>query len=555
MRGLTLPLVLLTALTFLVGLGRGPVSDADEAFYAESAREMVESGDFITPYYNYEPRFQKPILFYWLAAATYLVTGPGEAPARLWAALAGIGLVLITTACARRWFDDGVALLSGAIVATSYGYYALARMALPDLPLTCLITLAIWAGWMVTLERDRHRDRWVLVSALAMALAFLTKGPIGLLIPALVVAPVVMIERRTLNLTLRDCLVGAAVFAAIALPWYLVMWVRHGTPYLEGFFLGDNLERFATDRFNDPRPWWFYLPVLLGGLLPWTPLALVWAGPVWRFVTRRRDIETVDLRLILWALLPLLLYSVSVGKQPRYVLPVLPPVAILLASSVLERTRDWRSLDGARVRVRRSPTVALGALGAGGLLVVLAGLLWRASPLLINVHEVYTVAASLVIGLAGTAVVMVGLSGSWRQTPVALTLAAALTFPALQYGALSASGEGTVEQVARVVASARLKNEPVGTHHVFVRNLVFYARAPTVDLITDEQFTNFLSQETPVIAVATGGAVARFEQAEGRTLRRLAEVPYFNEAGIRLRTLIWPDPSRDIDRVLVVTNR
>lgn len=555
MRGLTFPLVLLAALTFLVGLGRGPVSDADEAFYAESAREMVESGDFVTPTYNYEPRFQKPILYYWLTAGTYLAAGPGEATARLWAALAGLGLVLITATCARRWFDDGTALLAGAIVATSFGYYAVARMALPDLPLTFFITLAIWAGWVATLEQERHRTRWVLLSAVAMALAFLTKGPVGVLIPVLVVLPVVLMERRGLNVSGRDLVLGAALFVVVALPWYVVMWLRHGTPYLEGFFLGDNLERFATDRFNEPRPWWFYGPVLLGGLLPWTPMVLVWAGPLWRFVTRRRDIGTVDLRLLLWALLPLIFYSVSVGKQPRYILPVLPPLAMLLASSVLERTRDWRSLDGARVRVRRSPTVALGAVGAGILLVLLAGLLWRASPLLINVYPVYTVAAALAIGLAGAAVMAVGLSASWRQAPVAITLAAAVTFPALQYGALSASGEGPVEQVARVVTASRTANEPVGTHHVFVRNLVFYAGVPTVDLITDEQFADFLQQEARVIAVATSGAVARFEQSQGRAVRRLAEVPYFNEAGIRLRTLLWPDPVNDIDRVLVVTNR
>jgi 4-amino-4-deoxy-L-arabinose transferase-like glycosyltransferase len=168
-RGLTLPLVLLASLTFLVGLGRGAITDADEAFYAESAREMVQSGDFVTPFYNYEPRFQKPVFYYWLTAATFTATGgPGEAGARLWAALSGVGLVLVTAACARRWFDDGVALLSGAIVATSFGYYSIGRMALPDLPLTFFITLAIWTGWMAMLENDRHHTRWVLLSAAAL---------------------------------------------------------------------------------------------------------------------------------------------------------------------------------------------------------------------------------------------------------------------------------------------------------------------------------------------------------------------------------------------------
>jgi 4-amino-4-deoxy-L-arabinose transferase-like glycosyltransferase len=252
-----------------------------------------------------------------------------------------------------------VALLAGAIVATSFGYYAIARMALPDLPLTFFITLATWAGFVATLDGDRHQRRWVLLAAAAMAFGFLTKGPVGVVLPGLVVVPVVLMERRGLNLRGADVLPALVVFAAIALPWYTLMWLTHGNAYLEGFFLGDNLERFATDRFNDPRPWWFYGPVIMGGLLPWTPLALVWLNPIWRFLTRRKDIETLELRLVLWAALPVVFYSLSVGKQPRYILPVLPPLAILLAVSVLERTRDWRSLDGARVRIPvRAPSAS-----------------------------------------------------------------------------------------------------------------------------------------------------------------------------------------------------
>lgn len=556
MRGLTLPLLLLAALTFLVGLGRGAITDADEAFYAEAAREMVESGDWVTPFYNYETRFQKPILYYWLTAATYAITGgPGEAGARLWAALSGIGLVLVTAACARRWFDDGAALLAGAIAATSFGYFFIGRMALPDLPLTFFITLAIWAGWVATLEQVRQPRRWVLLSAAAMALGFLTKGPVGVVIPVLVLVPVVLMERRSLNLRLADIVAGAVLFVVLALPWYAAMWLRHGDAYLEGFFLGDNLERFATDRFNDPRPWWYYLPVMLGGLLPWTPLMLVWVHPVWRFLTRRKDIGTIDLRLLLWAALPLLFYSLSVGKQPRYILPVLPPLAILLSASILERTRDWRSLDGARVRLRRPLTIALGAFGAGGLLVLLAALLWRAQPLLINVAPSFTMAAAATIAVAGLAVVWTGVSGAWRQTPVVLALAAAVTFPALQYGALSGTGDDTVQQVARAVVSARTANEEVGTYDVFVRNLVFYTRFRTMDLIGDDQLSAFLGSPNRVLVVAPAEAVDRMERDLKIPLRRLAEFPYFNEAGIRLRTLLEPDLSRDITRVVLISNR
>ncbi len=353
----TLPLLLLAALTFFVGLGRGAITDADEAFYAESAHEMVASADWITPHYNFEYRFQKPVLYYWLSAATYAAVGESETAARWWAAMAGLGLVLITAACGRRWYDESAGLLAGAIVATNFGYFSIGRMALPDLPLTFFITLAIWASLMATLEQDRSPRRWVVLAALGLGLGFLTKGPVGLIIPALVIVPVLLIERRTLALSPGDIGLGLLVFFAVAMPWYVAMWVKHGNEYLQSFFVGDNFERFATDRFNDPRPWWFYLPVVAGGMLPWTPLALVWLGPLVQFLTRRRDIGTIDLRLLMWAILPLAFYTLSVGKQPRYILPVLPPLALLLAASITERTSEWRGLDGARSRPRRSTSV------------------------------------------------------------------------------------------------------------------------------------------------------------------------------------------------------
>src|SRR5688500_1495385 len=184
---------------------------------------MVASGDWLTPYYNYEPRFQKPVLYYWLTAATYLVFGPTEFGARLWSAMAGLGLVMVTAACGRRWYDESTGLLAGAIVATNFGYFTIARMALPDLPLTFCITLAIWAALVSTLESERSPRKFVLLAALGLGLGFLMKGPVGLIIPALVIVPLLAIERRSIALTPSDIVLGFLVMLGIALPWYLLM--------------------------------------------------------------------------------------------------------------------------------------------------------------------------------------------------------------------------------------------------------------------------------------------------------------------------------------------
>lgn len=555
MHRITLPLLLLAALTFFAGLGRGAITDSDEAFYAEASREMVASGDWITPYYNYETRFQKPILYYWLTSATYLVTGPSELGARWWAAMAGIGLVLITAAAGRRWYDETTGLLAGAIVASNFGYFYLGRMALPDLPLTFCITLAIWAALVSTLESERTPRQFVMLAAIGLGAGFLMKGPVGVIIPLLVIIPILMIERRSIALTPIDIVLGFIVMIAIAMPWYVVMWLRHGNEYLQSFFVGDNYERFATARFNDPRPWWFYVPVVAGGLLPWTPLALVWLGPLTQFIRRRRDVHAIDLRLLLWALLPLIFYSISVGKQPRYVLPVLPPLAILLASSIVERTQEWRGLDGARSLPRRALPVVVGSLLSGVFFVTLGVLLYRAQPLLINVRPIYTTTASWAVTLMGAWVILTAVMKHWRIAPLMIALAAVVSLSAIQYGALAGGGDDTVQQMARLVQQNRHGSEAVGTWGVFVRNLVFYSGIKTIDVIDDEQARNFLNQADRALMVAPASEIDRLEREHGVKVNRISELLYFNEAGIRIRTLLWPDRERDLTRVVLVSNR
>lgn len=555
MHRITLPLLLLAALTFFAGLGRGAITDSDEGFYAEAAREMVASNDWITPHYNYEYRWQKPVLYYWLSSATYLVTGSSEFGARFWAAMAGLGLVLVSAAAGRRWYDETTGLLAGAIVATNFGYFYMARMALPDLPLTFCITLATWAGMVSTLESERSPRTFVLLAAIGLGAGFLMKGPVGIVIPLLILVPILMIERRSIALTPSDLVIGFLLMVAIALPWYVVMWLKHGNEYLQSFFVGDNYERFATSRFNDPRPWWFYLPVVAGGLLPWTPFALVWLGPITQFLRRKRDVHAIDLRLLLWAILPLLFYSLSVGKQPRYVLPVLPPLAILLAASINERTQEFRGFEGVRSMPRRALPVVVGALLSGIFFVALAILLFRVQPLLINVQSMYPTVAAYAIATMGAIVILVAITSGWRAAPFMVALAAAVTLPAIQYGALSNGGDDTVQQMARLVQQHRVGDEPVGTWGVFVRNLVFYSGLKTTDVIGDDQAKNFLSQPARALMVAPATEIDRLEREHGVKLTRIAELSYFNEAGIRVRTLLWPEPDRDLTRVVLVANR
>lgn len=533
-----LALVLLSSLTFFLGLGRQAITDSDEAFYAESAREMVESGDWITPRFNYEDRWQKPILYYWLTAGTYLLTGPTEAAARWWSALSGVGLVLLTWAAARRITGrDDAAWLAGAMTATCYGSFAMARLALPDLPLALLTTLTIWTAL---------QERWLL-SGVAAGLGFLMKGPVALAVPVMVLLPIWWREHRRVPIPARTLVATVVVFALVGLPWYGVMTARHGVAYLESFFVADNLERFATDRFNEPRPIWFYLPILVGGLLPWSAYLLVPVRSVMAVVRRTRALTGEEWRLLLWAGMPLLFFTISVGKQPRYILPVLPPLSILLARAIARRVREPDA--GGRAALTAATWLTAGLLGA------LAVLLIRARPLFITVHPWLTVAGVGAIAASMIAFVWVAVSRRWHQLPPIGAACAAVVLLSVQFGALAGMRPEPVEQMAALLAQHRMAAEPVGAYQVLVRNLVFYTRSKQVELFDENGALDFLKRPERVLLVVRASDLPRLETVSGRKTQTLGEVRYLDTANVRLRTLISPLPQQDVERVLLVANK
>ena len=539
-------LLLLCSVTFLAGLGRPAIGDSDEAFYAEAAREMRERGDWLTPYYNYQTRFQKPVLYYWLIGVTYEVAGIGEAQARLWAALSGVGLALLTAVAGRRWRDPQTGLLAGAIVATSFGYFSIGRLSLPDLPLAFLVTLTVYAVLVGTLEDHRRATRWLALAGAAAGAAFLTKGPVGLVVAALAVLPAWWLERERLAITARGALTGLAVAALVGAPWYVAMYLAHGQAYLDSFFLGDNLERFATSRFNDPRPPWFYLPIVVGGMLPWTPLAAAAGPPVLLWLRRRAGVPLLVWRLSLWALMPLLFFTASIGKQPRYILPVLPPLALLLAMAIRRRLQTH---GGARDALLQVPAAIVAVL-----LATMALLLFRARPIIVMVPTVFVLAAIAAIAAAAVVAVVAALWPRSRVVPGAVAVAGALLLGGLQYG-LSPAGRDPVQDMAALVNRHRTRSETVGTYRVFVRNLIFYTGVRQTDLPFEHHVVDFLRQPAPVLCVIGADELAAIAGANGLTTRVLGEVTYFNASAVKLRTLINPDRERDLERVLLVTNR
>jgi 4-amino-4-deoxy-L-arabinose transferase len=247
----------------------------------------------------------------------------------------------------------------------------------------------------------------------------------------------------------------------------------------------------------------------------------------------------------LWAALPLLFFTISVGKQPRYILPVLPPLAMLLARSITTRITD----------PARGPALAAATWGTAALYVAIAVLLYRARPLFIGTNPTLTVLAIVLITLSAAMLAWIARARQWRRLPAVAAVSAALLLLSLQFGALVGTRPEPVERMAALVRENRHGNEPVGTYQAFVRNLVFYTRFKHVELYDEGVALTFLKSPERVLLVLRAADLPRLQAIAGVPVRPIAQLQYLNAAAVRLRTVLSPIPAQDFETILLVTNR
>lgn len=311
----------LVAALLLFRLGSVPLLGPDEPRYARVAVEMHRSRDFVTPTLQGRPWMEKPALYYWMAARAFDALGENEAAARLPAVLAALLLVGATAVAGARLYGGSAGLWAATILGTALLPFAYARAASMDMLVAALATAA--TGLLALRLLGIAGSLAVPAAGVCAGLATLAKGPIGLLIPGLVAVGFVVATRD--GRRLRTLLSPAALllFLLVAAPWYLLVYRAQGQAFVDVFFLDHNLRRFTSTIHNHPGAPWYYVPVLLAGLFPWTGLLVPAAVE-----TRVRDRR--DLFVLCWLALPLLFFSAAGSKLPGYILPCLPPLAILM---------------------------------------------------------------------------------------------------------------------------------------------------------------------------------------------------------------------------------
>ena len=403
-RGSGVVIVLVWLAVSALGLGTTSLWESDEPRFAEATRQMLLRGDVLTPYFNGEPRFEKPILFYWMQLPAFVVLSPTETAARLPAALAGLGCLLLTYAIGRRYFSSRAALSGTLVLATTFRFAVWTRMALTDMPVMFWI-LAVLYCFLSAIEDEPPRTRMAWMGWAAVGLGALTKGPV-IAIPLLILSVYIAWTRQPIAIARLHVWSGMLLAAAIALPWYAWMTWLHGRAFLD-FAIGHEVIArlgYSSIPFQSQgrSPLW-YPRIYLGDAAPWTLFILAAAAWAW---SQRKTFDAQTRRgvtiIVIWFVTVFLIFTPSRFKLPHYILPAYPAAA-LLTGLFLDRAFRLET-PGALWRV----PVVVTAFSA----VVLAGVL---ALLLHNGFDTPWIGAGMLlpcaIGAAGAAMLTLDLMG------------------------------------------------------------------------------------------------------------------------------------------------
>ncbi len=327
-KGSLLLLAVVVVLTIFLDLGNIPLLDPDEPVYAETAREMIKFGDYLSPRIYNEYWFDKPPMYYWLVAGSIHVFGEGEFAARFPAALMAFFTVIMLYCSVSNLFSEQAGLWSGLVLATSVQFVYLGKAAVTDTTLLFFLTGALLCYM--------HKKYWLMY--VCMALATLTKGPIGFVFPVAITFLHIVCTAQWRRILEMHCLRGLFLYFVIALPWYYFMYQVHGMEFINTFLGFHNLTRFTTPEHPNRVLWWYYLPVILLGIFPWTGL-LLQSLKSSVFDCRSEELSKM-LFVQIWWLFVLIFFTISQTKLVSYVLPMFPSLAIMIGWNIARMQKE-----------------------------------------------------------------------------------------------------------------------------------------------------------------------------------------------------------------------
>jgi 4-amino-4-deoxy-L-arabinose transferase-like glycosyltransferase len=479
-------IVALSLAICLFHLGSFGLWEPDEARYAEIAREMLQNGNLLVPHLNYVAYVEKPPLLYWLTTLSFWTFGVSEFAARLPVALSAITGILATYFFALRAFGRRHAILAAAILATTPLYALMAQVLTTDMTLTALVTIATFSLYL----HWHEGGRWCWIAYVAMGLAVMTKGPVGAALPILSMLIWLAWNRELRGAIARFRAVpGLLLTTLIAAPWFVAMTIRE-PGFADFYFIGEHLRRVFDSDYSHSEAFYFYFPVLAIGMLPWTLLVpfLTWreatGNPARSFCLVAAGVTVVA-------------FSCATAKLIPYVLPAIPPLAVLIADGLVScgwpaaDSRAARRPPDSRILIESGPMLAL--LGVGVIVAAIAAPQFRTPYVMAARQAMFAIGAILLAGGAVTTWMFIARRTAAGLGAIVVTLALALiaggwarleTEPMRSYAALSRT------------ISEKAPDADIICYHRYVQSLAFYNRKRVV-LLGGRTELDFGSQLDP----------------------------------------------------------
>ncbi|MCA1561698.1 MAG: glycosyltransferase family 39 protein [Acidobacteria bacterium] len=504
----TLLLMLLAAaiIPYFLDLDGSAIWDANEAFYVETPREMMERGDYVAPTFNYEPRLNKPVLSYWIVAGFYKLFGISVGVQRLPIALGAMLLIVTAFGLARAAEDRGpsqgeAGLWAALGLAIAPRLVMFARRILIDIYISAFMALTLLC--FALSERYPHRRRLFLtLMYVAVGLGVLTKGPVAAAVPGLVFAVYLLVHREAWRVKEMMLPAGVAIVLAIVAPWYVALYQRDGWTPIVPFFLGENFDRFAEGIGVQDRGPFFYLPVVFSDSLPWS-LCLFAAAATWVRDVRTRwfgtepsdDPRRIRTLLWLWILVMVVFFSFSASKQDLYIFPIVPAIAALGGVFIA---------GAVRTSGRSTPLCVTAAAIAVTLVFLGGGILY----LFASERTVYAVKPATVIGVLAVAGGVTGLLLSVARRSVTAFVVIAAVFITINWMFVLRVLPGfeiykPVPGFAQVLQERAGPADVIATYDVALPSLVFYLRRHVDMWFDPQQLVRALGSDRTVYAILT----------------------------------------------------
>lgn len=505
-------LISIFCLPFFINLGGNSLWDGNEGFYAEPAREVVESGNYLIPTYNYQPRFKKPPLATWIIAFSYRTLGVSEFAERLPIAIAAILIIWITYLLGKLLADKELGIISALVLATMLKFMIYCRQYAGDIFLTLFISLTMFYFARALIETERKKQNlYKLLAYLAMGLGMLDKGIVAIVVPMTMVGLFILLLRRWELIKLLFSPTGYLITSVVGASWYTLMYWKYGWDFIQVNIINETVKRYVTDELGG-RAIYYYVGVYFSETLPWSifiiPATIYWLK-WWKEeklnISQEKLKSFLPFLTIIWFIFIFIFFSLAIGKRAVYLVALYPAAAIIIAYYFRFNLFNHNKLL-TNLQIALSLLLAIVCL-ASSVIIFLAY-----QKLEIRTNLIYLAITALVFLFLG---LIVSLKKLELQLPVILVstwlliLSITLIMPKIEF-------YRPIPHFAQIIKAQASSTDKIGTFSVDTPSLMFYTQRAifqnwkledmlkeladdkTTYFVTREDFLVILKQNTTV---------------------------------------------------------